>query len=253
MKLKKKIIIISVIVLALAGISEAFYRFWLSPRLDVYNAVQELIPDVGEPFPYFTDFSVTNDNTFTYNDGYITAEFPKDFVQLEEPKYYDNRTEYERGADWIWTTDPFIQNKNSFSVPPKKCCENITKPEKEAVYSSFESFGLGRAETAYELYKAIYLLENDDYNFFDLDAAKTFLMAGYNKLNSEVLGETIYIYERDDIRAFVGVTFHEDSGRYTAMMRIFTADNPKMRTVIQMRTSSLDEIYGVINSVKTIK
>ncbi len=250
--MKKKIIIIAAVVLVIAGVSEAFYRFWLSPRIDVYNAVQDIIPDAGEPSPYFTDFSITNDNTFTYNDGYITAEFPKDFVQVEEPEYIENRAEYKRGADWIWTVEPFVQNKNFLFVPPQYC-DKISEPEKEAVYSSFESFGLGRAETAYDLYKAIYLLENEDYNFYDLDAAKTFLMAGYHKRNSDVLGETIYIYERDDIRAFVGITFNENIGKYTAMLRIFTADNPEMRTVIQMRTSSLNEIYGIMNSVKTVK
>lgn len=54
--MKKKIIIIAVIIFALLGAGEAFYRFWLSPRLDVYNAVQDLAPDVGVPFEYYTDF-----------------------------------------------------------------------------------------------------------------------------------------------------------------------------------------------------
>lgn len=249
--MKKKIIIIAVIVLALLGAGETFYRFWLSPRLDVYNAVQDLVPDVGEPFEYFTDFSITNDNTFTYENGHISVELPADFTEVEPGKYSSHIAEYEREEDeWLWIVEPTVQSTDFFFIPPEYWDTTITKPKRDAVNKSFESFGLGYTETAYDLFKAIYLLENEDYNFFDLDAAKTYLIAGDYKL-TPVFDEKTLIYERDDIRGFIDLREMEN-GKYSVALRIFTTADLDVRTVIQIRTDSLEEAYGIINSVKAV-
>lgn len=249
--MKKKIIIIAVIVLVLLGVGEAFFRFWLSPRLEVYNAVQDAVPDVGEPFEYFVDFSIENDNTFTYENGHISVEIPADFTEVEPAKYSSNTAEYEREEnEWLWVVKPTVQNTRFFFATAKYS-NKISSPKQDAVKEAFESFGLGYPEKAYDLFKAIYLLENEHYNFFDLDAAKTFLFGGEYKARS-FADETILIYERDDIRGFINLREMEN-GKYTVALRIFTTADLDVRTVIQIRTDSLDEAYGIINSVKSVK
>ncbi len=250
--MKKKIIIIAVIVLVLIGVGEAFYMNWLQPRLEVYNAVQDAVPDVGAPFEYFTDFTIKNDNTFTYQNGHILVELPADYVKGEiswSDEYYE-----KNDREWLSIVEPTVQSTNFFFIPPKYWNE-ISKPKMDAVKESFESFGLGLPEKAYDLFKAIYLLENEDYNFFDLDAAKTFLIAGEYKLTS-VADETIFIYERDDIRGFIDIRDNgnpDENGNYTLSLRIFTTNDLDVRTVIQIRTDSLEEAYGIINSAKAVE
>ncbi len=253
--MKKKIIIIAVIVLALLGAGEVFYRNWLSPRLEVYNAVQDAIPDVGEPFEYFTDFSIKNDNTFTFEDGHISVELPADFTEVEPVKFSGDSAEYKRGEnEWLWVVKPTVQNTRFFFATGKYS-NKISSPKQEAVKEAFESFGLGYPEKAYDLFKAIYLLENENYNFFDLDAAKTFLFAGDYKARSFTDGTTL-IYERDDIRGFIDIRDYgnpDENGNYTLSLRIFTTNDLDVRTVIQIRTNSLEEAYGIINSAKAIE
>lgn len=253
--MKKKIIIIAVIVLVLLGVGEFFYRNWLSPRLEVYNAVQDAVPDVGEPFEYFTDFSIENDNTFTFEDGHISIELPADFAEVEPRKYSRMSAEYERGEnEWLWVVEPTMQNTRFF-FSTGKYSNKISFPKQDAVKKAFEGFGLGYPEKAYDLFKAIYLLENEHYNFFDLDAAKTFLFAGDYKARG-FADETTLIYERDDIRGFIDIRDHgnpDENGNYTLSLRIFTTDDLDVRTVIQIRTSSLEEAYGIINSAKSVK
>lgn len=253
--MKKRIIIISVTALVLLGIGEMFYRNWLQPRLDVYNMVQEKIPDIGEPFEYFTDFSIKNDNTFTLENGHISVEIPADFTEVEPSEYSGHSAEYERVEDeWLWITKPTEQN-TTFFFTAARFSNEISAPKTDAVKNAFESFGLGYPETAYDLFKAIYLLENEDYNFFNLDAAKTFLFAGEYKVNP-ISDETTLIYERDDIRGFIDIRNNgnpDENGKYTAALRIFTTADIDVRTVIQIRTNSLEEAYGIINSAKAVK
>ncbi len=253
--MRKKIIIIVVALLVLIAVSDAFFKHWLSPRLEVYNAVQDAVPDVGEPFEYFTDFSIKNDNTFTFEDGHISIELPADFTEVEPRKYSRMSAEYERGEnEWLWVVKPTEQN-TTFFFTTARFSNKIPAPDRDAVKKSFESFGLGYPETAYELFKAMYLLENEHYNFFDLDAAKTFLFAGDYKARG-FADETTLIYERDDIRGFIDIRDHgnpDENGNYTLSLRIFTTNDLDVRTVIQIRTSSLEEAYGIINSAKAVK
>lgn len=253
--MKKKIIIIAVIVLALLGAGEVFYINWFQPRLEVYNAVQDAVPDVGEPFEYFTDFSIKNENTFTYENGHISVELPADFIEVEPAKYSSNTAEYERGEnEWLWVVKPTVQNTRFFFATAKYS-NKIPSPKQDAVKESIESFGLGYPEKAYDLFKAIYLLENEHYNFFDLDAAKTFLFAGDYKKDS-FADETTLIYERDDIRGFIDIRDNgnpDENGNYTLSLRIFTTNDLDVRTVIQIRTDSIEEAYGIINSAKAVK
>lgn len=252
--MKKKIIVISVM-LALLAAGDTLYRNWLSPRLEVYNAVQDAVPDVGEPFEYFTDFSIKNDNTFTYENEHISVELPADFTEVEPRKYSRMSAEYERGEnEWLWVVKPTVQNTRFF-FSTGKYSNKISFPKQDAVKKAFEGFGLGYPEKAYDLFKAIYLLENEHYNFFDLDAAKTFLFAGDYKARG-FADETTLIYERDDIRGFIDIRDHgnpDENGNYTLSLRIFTINDLDVRTVIQIRTDSLEEAYGIINSAKAVK
>ena len=253
--MKKKIIIIAVIVLALFGAGELFYRNWFQPRLEVYNAVKDAALDVGEPFEYFTDFSIENDNTFTYENGHISVEIPADFIEIEPSEYSSFCAEFERGEnEWLWVVKPTEQDTRFFFTTGKYL-NKISSPTQDAVKKAFEGFGLGFPETAYDLFKATYLLENEHYNFFDLDAAKTFLFAGDYKTRS-FTDETTLIYERDDIRGFIDISNNgnpDENGNYTLSLRIFTTNDLDVRTVIQIRTSSLEEAYGIINSAKAVK
>lgn len=253
--MKKKIIIIAVIVLALLCAGNTFCTNWLSPRLDVYNMVQEKIPDVGEPFEYFTDFSIKNDNTFIYENGHISVELPADFTEVETQKYSGMSAEYERGdKEWLWVVKPTEQN-TAFFFTTARFSNKISAPKQDAVKKAFEGFGLGYPEKAYDLFKAIYLLENEHYNFSDLDAAKTFLFGGDYKAHG-FADEITFIYERDDIRGFIDIRNNgnpDENGNYTLSLRIFTTNDLDVRTVIQIRTSSLEEAYGIINSAKAVK
>lgn len=253
--MKKKIIIIAVVALVLLAAGTVFYKNWFQPRLEVYNAVQDAVPDVGEPAKYFTDFSIKNDNTFTFEDGHISIELPADFAEVEPRKYSRMSAEYERGEnEWLWVVEPTVQNTRFF-FSTGKYSNKISFPKQDAVKKAFEGFGLGYPEKAYDLFKAIYLLENEHYNFFDLDAAKTFLFAGDYKAGDFADGTTL-IYERDDIRGFIDIRDHgnpDENGNYTLSLRIFTTDDLDVRTVIQIRTDSLEEAYGIINSAKAVK
>lgn len=94
---------------------------------------------------------------------------------------------------------------------------------------------MGYTETAYDLFKAIYLLENEHYNFVDLDAAKTYLIAGNYKLNSIIAGETTLIYERDDIRGFIDVNEMEN-GKMTKKMWLRNDARSNTKNVLYKKT-----------------
>ncbi len=252
--MKKKIIIIAISA-AIAIAAGLFYPFVLQPRLEVYNAIQGTIPDIGEPAKYFTEYSVKNNNTFTVENEHISAEIPVGFQKDEERDYtyFWRRGEYESVI--IMESG---EQKNMIFLDPARYDGVNTEIGVDGFKKAFEAFGNGIPDSAFNTYKVMYMLENDDYNFWDLNIAKTYLAVGYSKCVNMVFHQNYYIYERDNICAIIGVTDNETKNppgkvKYSVQAEVYTTDNLNICTTMLINTNSLEEAYGIINSAKPVK
>ncbi len=245
MKKTTKIIVTIVSILLVLGLAAWFFI----PRIYISLGTKAILPDVGEAATYFTAYDVRSEDVQTISNGHIAIDIPAEYVQkdveLNSPIIYQNS---EKTASILLTapddrSDLNLMNADSFSetVSGLRGVYSVNQIRK-----GFERLGNGLPDSAYNTYKCIHLLDEDDNSFWNFNQGLAFLITGTLKGIVPAFGE-VEIYETEDICGFVEVSVQED-GSISGWLTIYRADD--LNTVSSVKFTGMDRetIYAVMNS-----
>ena len=225
------------------------------PRVMLHNMIQETLADIGDGAEYFTEYSIANrEATFSADNGHIMIDIPEKCVKQDldfnDTQFYkeDNQCMVillqEDELDGMNILDPEKFDNSDYKV--KIGLDQLTK--------GIESFGNGLPNSAYGTWKCSYMLDEEDYNPWDLNNQVAYSIVGVLKMSIALPGE-ISIYERDDICGFVSVIENSDSenqGKYNVTLEIYTKDNLNKSTAVLVTTNNLEEAYAIMNSARPV-
>ena len=249
---KKKTITIIIIFAAVLLIGYLAVSI-IVPRVMLHNIIQETLADVGDGAEYFTEYAaVHTGETISADNGHIFIDIPKECVSqgvvFETTQLYKENDKHmliimeADELDGMNLLDPEKFDNSDYKV--KIGLDQLTK--------GIESFGNGLPDSAYGTWKCSYMLDEEDYNPWDLNNQVAYSVVGVLKKSIALMGE-ISIYERDDICGFVSVSENadpENQGKYIVILEIYTKDNLNKVTTVIISTDNLDEAYAVMNSAR---
>ena len=258
-KKKIRIIVLSIIIGVALLVAAALFLF---PRIVLYSVIQSTVPDVGKPAVYFTEYDVTAQNTYTIDNGHISVDIPMGYVLNERlsEATKETATIYRKDSYNIIIMKPAdfgdtlnFLNPNNFDVSEFGVNMNM-----DLLTDGYEKIGNGLPQSAYENYKTAYLLENSDYSFFSLKKATAYMITAAVKqmAESSMNYDDVYVYERDDVRAFLKIKENDGSdtseGKYEVQLDIYTTDNLNEITTLMFNIDSPEEAYAIINSARGV-
>lgn len=253
---KKKIIIVIAAVLVVTG----FFLYVLLPRIGLKLMADKYLDSFDVPCSYFAEenYSVRDDSLVNIRNKYVSIDIPADLQPNEErldengePMLYQSE-DNKRGiillppsTDKLDMTDPaYIEDFENKGVAHEKLIRGV------------ESFGNGIPDSKYNTTKASFLLEREDYSFWDMDKAVCFIMLATFRSILVSFTEEAYIYETDDICGIVQISreIDEESGYsgYTAYFSAYSPDDLNTDYTVMIDMETLEEIYAVINSMEII-
>ncbi len=246
----KKIIITIVSILLVLGIAAWFFV----PRILLALGTRAIVSDpVGESATYFTAFDVRSEDVQTIDNGHIAVEIPTDF---QEYKTHENSVIYRNGEE---TASIVLIGASDMSdlnlLAADSFGETVTGLQGtysvEQIRKGFERMGNGLPDSAYNTYKCVYLLDEEDNSFWNFNQGLAFLTAATLKQATPAYGD-VEIYESDEICGFVHVQEAED-GTASGLLEIYSVDD--LGTVSSMIFKGVDRntIYAVMNSAKSAK
>ncbi len=245
----KKVIITVVSILLVLGLAAWFFV----PRILIFLGTKAILPDVGEAAVYFTAYDVHAENVQTIGNGHITVDIPSDF---EMNKEFDGGVVY-RNADE--TASILITEPSDMSELNLLAADSFSETVSglQGVYSvnqirkGFERLGNGLPDSAYNTFKCVYLLDEDDNSFWNFNQGLAFLTAGTLKQTTPAYGP-VEIYETDEICGFVHVEEHED-GTATGLLEIYRTDDLGTVSSMIIKNTDRETIYAIMNSAKAAK
>ncbi len=249
-KQRKKlwIVVIGAVVVLLAVII-----FWvIKPRIDINRAIKATLPDVGEGAEYFTEYQLT-DNHLVKKEHYgyavsVPSDYIKQDVAIDVQLYQDAEI-----PDLKMIIRPF-EDLSEMSLYHRDNYEDLTNREYKRTISTyrkwFATLGYGQPDTAYGMFKCMYLLDNDDRSFWNLEQNLAFSVLGVVKQEVAMDMDEIYIYEKGDVCGLVFVN-HPNANRpyYYVVADLFSTDDLNMACGLILTTKTVEEAYAMINSV----
>ena len=254
--MKKRVIKISAIVVGVLIIGW-FCVSVLLPRIMLYNMINKL-PNIDRNIDYFTDFSVSNTDVQTINNGYVSINIPNRFIHNEEkaefiPCLYNTP---DNAETLFFMKDPADLSDMNLLRP--EIFEDIEDIPKELgikeITEGFESLSSGIIpDSAYNTYKCALLADKDDYSFWDMKKSTCFAIASIlRELVVPAYDET-FLYETEDICGIVYITHnYGENNQENVTFEIFSADDLNTVHTLTMRVDSLDDAYAIINSAEFI-
>lgn len=120
-------------------------------------------------------------------------------------------------------------------------CRNLTK--------GYTALGYGTPDSAYNVYKAVALLEADNYSFWNVNQGFAYVISGMIK-NTSFIADHNYIYETEDICGIIHVReLPEDECKYYIVADMFSTDDLGTAHGLLIKTNNLDLAYSMINSI----
>lgn len=225
------------------------------PRVLLHNMIKETLGGVGKGAEYFREFDIVyNGATFSADNGHIAIDIPEKCVKQEldfnEAQFYKKDNDCmvillkSDEIDGMNLLDPENFDNSDYKV--KIGLDQLTK--------GIESFGNGLPDSAYGTWKCSYMLDEEDYNPWDLNNQVAYSIIGVLKVSFADLGE-ISIYENGEICGFIIVNENKnpaEEGRYSVILEIYTKDNPNKSTAVMVTTNNLDEAFAVMNSARPV-
>ena len=251
----KKKTITTIVIIAAVSLVVYLAVSIIVPRVMLHNMIQETLGGVGDGAEYFTEYSVGHtETTFSAGNGHIMIDVPerclKQDIDFQEAQFYkeDNQCMVILLAsdeiDGMNLLDPEKFDNSDYKV--KIGLDQLTK--------GIESFGNGLPDSAYGTWKCSYMLDEEDYNPWNLNNQVAYSIVGVLKISIALPGE-ISIYERDDICGFVTVRENadpENQGKYSVMLDIYTKDNLNKSTTVMVTTNKIEDAYAVMNSARPV-
>ena len=103
----------------------------------------------------------------------------------------------------------------------------------------------------YNTYKAVALLDSGDYNFWSIENTTAYIVLGTIKTVIAQMGETQYIYERDDVRCIVTIKEpFEENPVYSATVDLYSESDLDTPHTLLIRSAELNDIYSILNSIE---
>lgn len=251
---KKKGITIAIIIVSVLLVGYLALGVFL-PRI-LLAVVVNKATDVGEGASSFTHYDVTGDNTKEINNGKMTISIPEGYIEKDmgerECQMY---TADESQKYTIVLMDPLdMSYMNLLSEENLENSDINIKLGSEQIKKGFEKLGKGCPDSGYNTYKCIYLLEEDDYSFWDLEKGMAYSVAGFLKHVSPSWG-TVYIYDNGDVCGFVHINELSDpnKAKYRGTLELYSKSDLNTVSTIMIMANTAEEIYAVANSARIIE
>lgn len=242
----KKILKIVIIIIAILTL------IWmLGIRLLIWYYAQDAFY-VGPAAEYFTEYDVTLEDTQSVSHNGITMNIPSNYVE-DEPlgSTIIYRSPDETEAVLITAADS-DSNMALFSEETiAEMSDNLLgKIGAHQLMNGFKAMDNGFPDTWYTTYKSLCLLSADDYSFLNWKQ-------GFAYVVSKMLAEAWlkreryqYLYETEDICGVLQISDNmNNQGVYRAYAHMFPTDDLNTNYTVILEANSLDELYGMINSI----
>lgn len=254
--MKKRVITISAIIVGVLIIGW-FCIFILLPRVMLYNLINKL-PNIDRNIDYFTDFSVTNSDVQTINNGYVSINIPKRFIKNEEkteliPCLYNTPNNAE--SIFFMKEPDDLSDMNLLRPEIFEDIEGIPKELSiKEITESFEGLSSGTVpNSAYNTYKCMLLADKDDYSFWDLKKNTCFAIAAVLREVFIPAYDETFLYETEDICGIIYIihNYGENEQEYV-IFEIFDTDDLNTAHTLIIHVNSLEDAYAIINSAEFI-
>lgn len=248
---RKKKITIAVIVAAVLLVGYLVIGVLL-PRIFIAVTVNKML-DVGESALPFTHYDVTGDNTMEISNGKITISIPEGYIEkdmgdLGAQMYTAPQTQ----TFTIILMDPSdISYMNLLSEDNLNSLDVKVKISRKQVERGFEKLGNGCPDSGYNAYKCIYMLDDDDYSFWDLEKGVAFAVTGILKQIMPFWG-TVYMYDNGDVCGFVHINelSDPDTAPYRGTLELYSKSDLNNVSTVMIMANTPEEIYAIANSAR---
>ena len=251
-KQRRKIIII--ITAAIVILLFVVFFWVIKPRIEMNNLICEVLPEVGESAEYFTQYDIADDSLVMTDIGNISIGLPAGYelkdTNVQDIVIYCDKNNIELGVTVNTCAtnmeDMSLFDRDSYDVSDEQY-EKIVKHLTEW----FNALGNGLPDSAYNTYKCMHLLSDDDRSFWDIGQNIAFGIVGIMKESMPIWGDEIYIYETEDRCGFISVSYPTDTRDfYRVTVDLYSTDDLNAPYIVIISTQSLEQAYAVINSIK---
>ena len=251
MKKRTKIILsIAIAAVLLTFVSLVF----IVPRVMLHQMAKELLP-ACVPAEYFTDYSLKYDNTFTVSNEYFSVEIPEGYVYKEDIPESLNVSAYvlpetaSTSHSYMIINEPYNIYMNLLDPEYSGETEMIPGIKISNQEKIFTSLDYPAPDSFYNIMKGAALLDKKDYTFWNYKKQVAFVSLAYIKEAFYADCNTLYIYERDDIRAIIRCP--QESNLHT--IDIVHIDDLNTAYSITVKTDNINDVFALINSFEFIK
>ena len=195
---KKKIVILISIFLVVAALGCFFV-----PRILLHMSIRTFLSNCV-PGEFVTDFTGREQNTFTVSNDYYSVEIPEGYTKKEGTESLNVSLYETTESDRTYLLFDYGTDMTMSLLEEQwyEEDENLKQVNIKRLEKAFNKLGYGIPDSYYDVQKAIVLLKEEDYSFWDIDKQLIFFVLGTFKSAWE--GEqNVWLYERDDIRAII--------------------------------------------------
>ena len=238
---KKKIIALVGILVVLMAVAALI----LVPRVRLYNAVKDI--DLGPVGEMFTQYDVTDDSLVRIEEEYCYISVPEDY------KYEENDLikSYKHSEDEA-VSIPVDTNEETFVFLDDSYGETFElfdiEMQMKDLEKGFEDLGYGIPDNEYNTLKNMYLLNEDDYSFWNYNKGLAYALTARMKSETMWMSKQ-YIYEREDVYATVLARLWED-GKCYYHATVYNPEDLNKSFVIIIRTYDEQTAMAILNSIE---
>ncbi len=237
----------------------------LGLRLVIRHFAKQVRTDFNVTVEYFTEYDLTMPDSEAVQEitlNGVTATIPADFIEMEpvveSPRYGTVDEEGNPTQQVIFMPPSDVSEMNLFGEENMENLSNFPLGQYAVnqLKKGFEALGHGIPDNFYHMTKANFLLTEEDYSFWNWQQGFAYVISGYIKNQTPVIGEYVLIYEEDDICGFIYVT--DKSAKegnvstvsdYYVIADLFSTSDFSTGHTLIINCESLEEIYAIINSV----
>ncbi len=250
--MKKRTVIIIVSIIA-AVILIGVLAINLIPRFTLSALIKTTLPEF-ESAQMFEHYNVTDSTLKPVSCENYSIGIPSEFTQVDtgelSAQYYAN-SDKSQSVMLVENSEPLDLDlldddiyKDIDGMPSYIAVANMEK--------AFTSLGNDvLPNNTYNTYKAVALLDSGDYNFWSIENTTAYIVLGTIKTVIAQMGETQYIYERDDVRCIVTIKEpFEENPVYSATVDLYSESDLDTPHTLLIRSAELNDIYSILNSIE---
>lgn len=249
-----------IVLIVAAAIIFAMVLFWvLLPRIGIVAALNMFVPDDtwdNVHTEYYTAHDVTGDNLVIKDGIYGSIGVPADYYKEEldgdvKADLYRHPADERIHVLVIHSQSDF----SDMSLFYRGNYEELSDEQYEAVTSVLRKWvgrlGNGMPDSAYGTLKCMYLLDEDDRGFWDIGKNLGYGIMGIVKSTLVTLGDTVLIYETDEMCGILTVQSPtEEQDYYHVVADMYRADDLNHPVGFLITAETMEEVYAIINTIE---